>query len=62
MSKMCQHKINGEDYGACKRCGAMFFRTSNGLWQSYDDGRRFWPDTQSSPLSRPQGAITKDGK
>jgi hypothetical protein len=43
----CNHEIAGEDYGECRRCEALFFRTSGGLWQSYDDGRRYVPEKRS---------------
>lgn len=55
---ICRHEIEGEDYGTCRHCGAMFFRTSGGLWQSYDDGRRFvtrdqWNYESRKTLTKP---------
>jgi hypothetical protein len=45
----CQHEIEGEDYGECTICGAQFFKTSSGLWQSYDDGSRQFPKSDGRP-------------
>jgi hypothetical protein len=49
----CQHEIEGEDYGECKICGAQFFKTSSGLWQSYDDGSRHTPSVPSQTRVTP---------